>query len=402
MGLRFRQSFKLFPGVRLNLSAGGPSVSFGVPGATLNIGPRGVRSTLGIPGTGLSYTHFHGSHSNRNLADDSNQRSEGYPSPQPPAQPFFVPQLATREIGSASVENVTSGGLVELRDLIRQVRTQRHQVEQDLKEAKDMHAAESRELSRRERSMFRFFQKKRISELQASVPVTLAEVDRLTSWIESTHVDMAFDIGAEPARLFGLLTHAFDTLRSSHRIWDLTADRSVDRFRERSAASRAVNRKTARLDFSTSPIIRFEGRAMRFENVNGEDILIYPGMVLMPRPDGAFALVDVRELEVEFNATQFVEEETVARDTKVVRQVWAKQNNNGDRDMRFRDNHQIPVCLYGNLEFRSAGGVWEEYQFSNASAAAVFADAFATFKASLLASPQTSADAATRVSRYVR
>jgi hypothetical protein len=58
LGLRFHRSFKLFPGVRLNLSKSGPSASFGTAGATFNIGPRGTRSTIGVPGTGLSYVKY--------------------------------------------------------------------------------------------------------------------------------------------------------------------------------------------------------------------------------------------------------------------------------------------------------------------------------------------------------
>jgi hypothetical protein len=56
MGLRFRRSFRLIPGVRLNLSKSGVSASVGRRGAWLTIGPRGTRATVGIPGTGLSYT----------------------------------------------------------------------------------------------------------------------------------------------------------------------------------------------------------------------------------------------------------------------------------------------------------------------------------------------------------
>lgn len=54
MGLRFRRSIKLAPGVRVNVSKSGPSVSVGGRGATLNSSGRGTTSTLGIPGTGVS------------------------------------------------------------------------------------------------------------------------------------------------------------------------------------------------------------------------------------------------------------------------------------------------------------------------------------------------------------
>lgn len=56
MGFRFRKRFKLAPGIRVNLSKSGASLSLGKPGSTLNLGKRGERVTTGIPGTGLSYS----------------------------------------------------------------------------------------------------------------------------------------------------------------------------------------------------------------------------------------------------------------------------------------------------------------------------------------------------------
>lgn len=62
MGLRFRKSFKLAPGVRLNLGKKGFGVSFGGKGMRHTISSTGRRTTsVGIPGSGLSYTHTHGS-----------------------------------------------------------------------------------------------------------------------------------------------------------------------------------------------------------------------------------------------------------------------------------------------------------------------------------------------------
>ena len=57
MGLNFRKSFKIAPGVRLNVGKKGiSSVSVGGKGARVSVGKKGTRTTLGIPGTGLSYS----------------------------------------------------------------------------------------------------------------------------------------------------------------------------------------------------------------------------------------------------------------------------------------------------------------------------------------------------------
>jgi Protein of unknown function (DUF4236) len=51
---RFSRRVRIAPGVHLNLSKTGMSMTLGGPGASLNIGRRS-RATLGMPGTGLSY-----------------------------------------------------------------------------------------------------------------------------------------------------------------------------------------------------------------------------------------------------------------------------------------------------------------------------------------------------------
>lgn len=56
MGLRFRKSLQILPGVRLNLTQRGVSTTLGPRGATVSIGSSGTRGNVGLPGTGLSYS----------------------------------------------------------------------------------------------------------------------------------------------------------------------------------------------------------------------------------------------------------------------------------------------------------------------------------------------------------
>lgn len=55
MGLYWRRSTKILPGVRINWSKSGPSLSVGPRGSKVNIGKRGTYISGGIPGTGLYY-----------------------------------------------------------------------------------------------------------------------------------------------------------------------------------------------------------------------------------------------------------------------------------------------------------------------------------------------------------
>jgi hypothetical protein len=389
MGLRFRQSFKLFPGVHLNLSKSGVSASFGVPGATLNFGQQGIRSTVGIPGTGLSYRTQH-SLGHPQAADPVDPRNGDVPSLSPsepiypqPSSPAHWQASQMREIGSASVEQLTSESLRELRNMIAEARSQRSEIEGDLKQAEALHKSQSSDLERRKRSLSRYFYKRRIAELEIALPETNAEVERLKQWLDATHVEIKFETNDAAKKAYASLVRAFDVLRTSSRVWDITSDRSTHRVIERTAASRMLTRDLVAVDFSTSDLVRFEGRPMRFQNVNGEDILIYPGVAIMPRADGAFAIIDLREIRLEYNAVRFIEEEGVPSDSQVVDQTWAKANKDGSPDLRFNNNYSIPVCIYGRFAFTSPGGIEEEYQFSNAEAASNFVRAFEAYQGSL-------------------
>lgn len=59
MALRFQKSFKIAPGIRLNLSKRGVGVSAGVKGARVGVNSKGTYSSIGIPGTGISSLNYH-------------------------------------------------------------------------------------------------------------------------------------------------------------------------------------------------------------------------------------------------------------------------------------------------------------------------------------------------------
>ena len=58
MPTRFRRSFNILPGVKVNLSKGGISFTVGTKGYHLNFSRRGVQQTVGLPGSGLSNSSY--------------------------------------------------------------------------------------------------------------------------------------------------------------------------------------------------------------------------------------------------------------------------------------------------------------------------------------------------------
>lgn len=71
MGLRFRKSISILPGVKINFGKTGASISAGVPGFRKTIHTSGkVTTSLGIPGTGIYYVDTKNNKSNKHV--DSN------------------------------------------------------------------------------------------------------------------------------------------------------------------------------------------------------------------------------------------------------------------------------------------------------------------------------------------
>ena len=80
MGLRFRRTLKIAPGLRLNFNKNSVGLSIGPRGAKYTINSSGRRTaSVGIPGSGLYYTESQGGGKRKPAPDDSvgyNNRGE--------------------------------------------------------------------------------------------------------------------------------------------------------------------------------------------------------------------------------------------------------------------------------------------------------------------------------------
>lgn len=91
MGLRFRKSMKIAPGVRVNFGKKSTSVSFGGKGARYTVSSSGRKTaSVGIPGTGLSYVESVGGNKTRkDTSDKSDMKSNKETKQKKPKKPFF-------------------------------------------------------------------------------------------------------------------------------------------------------------------------------------------------------------------------------------------------------------------------------------------------------------------------
>ena len=383
MGFRFRRSVRLFPGVRLNFGLRGVSVSAGVPGMTVNIGPRRSSITVGIPGTGLSYTESLG----------PGRRPIRSPPPlgEFAADPTAAPmdriepgEALPGEIRSAEVAALTSPDLEGLKNLINEAAHQKASLQPDWLEAVSARRKAWKKLRRREQLPLKLFMKQAIPKAREAFDEAENEATKVAEALAASEIKVEVILDDRCWAAWSRLEHVHRRLSNSARFWDVTSSLSVDRFRTRSAANFEVTRTLVGLRPITDGILSGPHRGMRFENANGDDLDIFPGFLLIRQKQGTdYALVDLRDLDTRAYPQQFIEAEGVPPDARVVGHAWAKSNKDGSPDRRFRDNHQIPIALYGRIEFATPSGVREAYDASDCEAALEFGEALRTLQAEL-------------------
>lgn len=184
---------------------------------------------------------------------------------------------------------------------------------------------------------------------------------------------------------FKALRQAFERLRTANRIWDVTAENLGAQYR--SLATAAIERQPVNLGYRALKHLDPSMKALHFRNANGADVYIFPQIVAVQDDQRGLGLIELTNVHVNYSSTQFFEDETVPPDTDVVGHTWRYTNKDGSRDRRFRENYQIPVVVYGQLDFTSSSGLKERYLISDPAKAEAFERAFTTYQKSASSFP---------------
>ena len=391
MGWRFRKSFRVIPGVKLNLSRSGLSASIGGAPFTVNIGPHGVRGTTSIPGTGISYHEHFG----------SPQRQPGIPPPPPLStpptphgfmpgaphvpSPFPLPASGApiEEVRSASTELLTSESLKELKKLMLMTFEEREDIGRHLGIARPEKERAVRRYTSWERGfLFKKVFKKSFARRKEESETVTEKVAELEEQLRLTTVATQVDIDKEQAEPYFRMRDDFAGLCECAAIWDVKSHQETDRFHERTTATSRIGRQRVSFQLDSCDLIQWEQKVPHLKNSKGGDLYLYPGFILYRAAKEAFSVIDYHDVNGTAVVIAFQEEEGVPADSKIIGQAWAKSNKDGSRDRRFANNYQIPVAQYASLTFKSDSGLWEEFQFSNPERLVRFLASFKAFESS--------------------
>lgn len=350
MGFRFRKSFRIIPGVRLNFSKSGTSVSFGGRGFTYNVGPKGTRKTLSIPGTGLSWSEYSPHSKHRPSASN-------VPTSLPPIP---IDSTPLTPIESAPVESVGAMSTSELAPILSAV-SQKIAVAPFIGGGGALLCAAAHAPTA-------------TPPLVVGTLVLTAIAFALDKYRRSVAIEYEpTGIASESSEAIG---KAFDTLRSVERIWRVEADAHTSDWKRHAGATSLNKRGSMHLAPSRPRSIRGVASFPAFL-FGRQKLYLLPDAALFVDGRSVTAL-HYRDLDVSQRDINFIEDERVPGDTVVVGTTWRFVNRNGGPDRRFNNNRQLPVCRYNELDLTSQGGLRGRIHLSRPAGSETFAKVIET------------------------
>jgi hypothetical protein len=366
MGLSFRKSVKAGP-FRFNLSGSGVGVSVGVPGFRIGTGPRG--NYISMSGGGFTY---------RTSLGSRNPRTAQVPGPTPRSSEDAEPRQGQRFIpsGSATVAPL---------EVIQSA---------DIRQLSDTDSADLVEEINSKRRKFAVWYWPLVllavlwlKALQGDGDPNLVLVGALAvlslctgiwcywlyMWDEARRSTVLFyDFDGNAAETYEYVLSAFDGLCTCRASWRILASGRVLDGRYNAGAGETLKRKTASLGTGGVKHVKCN-IDVPWLAAGSNRFYFYPDRIFIVSGKQV-AVCTYESLSVDARLTRFIETDGVPSDSNVVGHTWRFVNKNGSPDRRFKDNRQIPIAQYEELQLRSAQGVQELYQFSRVGTPEAFAN----------------------------
>lgn len=349
MGFYIRKSISAGP-FRFNFSRGGVGVSVGIKGLRIGTGPRGHYIHAGTGG--LYYRASLGNAGKRSTVTAPQQRFT------PPAQP--------RQSDVEMIE-VESGDVMQMRD-------------ESFGELLDEINAKSRQARMSIVLCWIGIILGVLAGLATGGPGLVLGLIAVPGWMIGAWFDsyrrstvLFYDLEGDAETAFNQLAKGFDGLKSCAGKWHIESGGAIANltaWKRNAGASHLVNRKPTTLAYSLPAVIKSNVTPPAL-SVGRQIMYFFPDVVLM-QDAGRMGAISYCDLQLRWQGSRFIEDGPVPSDARVVDHTWKHPNKSGGPDRRFKDNRQIPICLYEAIHLQSASGVNELVEFSQTGKAAAF------------------------------
>lgn len=344
MGFRYRKSINLGGGFRINLSKSGIGYSWGTKGYRVTKTSRGTtRRTFSIPGTGLSYVDETGRRNRRNNNRQNRNQQRPRTQNRQPVQDTYQQQNSIameRAIQSADIEQFKEAEEGNISDAIE--RTLRLNWFGTILLICIVLAAFN----------------------PAFILLPIAGIVLKIAARSFGRVNLEYSFDAEKEDEHNRRIGAWQLLADGNKEWQVLTEQVNTNRKVNAGAGTNVKRVECKIRKGHPYYIRTNVDTIQISLNNKETLIILPDKVFFVRKRKVGA-IDYSDFRISVSSTRFVETSPVPKDAQVVGQTWQYVNKNGTPDQRYKNNRQIPVCLYGDVFLRSSGGLNVELQISN-------------------------------------
>lgn len=350
MGWFFRKSFRIAPGIRLNLSKSGVGVSMGVKGFRVSTGPRGSYVNMGMGG--VYYRQKIG----------GSPRS-GAPSQGPLAIPDGAAATAGGMIPTASVGDLVDASSAHVLSVINQRLHQPAYLRVTLAAGCVATAL---------LSLIHWIMVPLVGGFTVYLAWLTSKMDD-----ERRSSSLCFQFDRELAQRWQALNVGIRSLAGVAGVWQIEGiDRSFDL--KRSAGASFLCRRNAVQVATRSPMWIQTNVTPYSIGLGCQTIFFMPDRLYVWQ-NGTYGAVDYKALDVQFHGTRFTETELLPSDATVIGYTWLHPNKDGSRDCRFATNRQVPIVQYGDLLLRSTTGLYLRFHTSTVDAARICGAALRTW-----------------------
>lgn len=179
-------------------------------------------------------------------------------------------------------------------------------------------------------------------------------------------IDLDYDIEADQQSLVDSRMNPMIKITECAKVWRIMQTSKVIDRKYSGGASNTVNRTACAASTKAPFPFRANVKVAAFK-VKKETLIFLPDKLFIIQGSKIGAL-NYSDISSHPHTTRFIESEAVPKDAQIVGQTWKYVNKSGGPDRRFKDNRQLPICLYGELELTSTSGLNTVIMYSNPDA----------------------------------
>lgn len=354
MGLRVRKSINLGGGFRINLSKSGIGYSWGTKGYRVSRTARGtIRRAYSIPGTGVSWIDESGgrNRSRNRRRDCTRTQNDRQPSRQ-------IPRKSPQEIYKQAPKRAIESADIE-----------------QFKEAEEGTISDTLERTIRLNLIgsWMILGVLLVGVHPALFILPIVGIIMKIAAHTAGRVNLEYIFDPEKQDEHNRRIGAWRLLAEGDKEWQVLTEQFNTNRKVNAGAGRNLNRKVCKIQKGHPYYISTNIDVIQIILANKERLIILPDKVFFVRKQ-KIGMIDYSDFCIRVSSVQFVETDPVPKDAQVVGQTWQYVNQNGTPDRRYKNNRQIPVCLYGQVFLRSSSGLNVELQISNIQNARDFAE----------------------------